>query len=134
MQDDRKHRDIKLVTTEYKRNKLALEPNYQSTKCISKHLLVMEMKKTKLNMNKPIYLGQAVVDLSKTRMFVFWHDYIVPKYGDKVKLCYIDTDSFIMHIYTEEFYKNISANVDKWFDGSNFDKNDNRPLEIGKNW
>ena len=66
MQNDRKHRDIKLVTTEYKRNKLAREPNYHSTKCISKHLLVMEMKKTEVKMNKPVYLGQAVLDLSKT--------------------------------------------------------------------
>ena len=58
MQSDRKHRDIKSVTAEYKRNKLASEPNYHSTKCISKHLLVMEMKKTEEKMNKPIYLGQ----------------------------------------------------------------------------
>ena len=84
MQNDRKHRDIKLVTTEYKRNKLTSEPNYQSTKCISKHLLVMEMKKTEVKMNKPIYLGQAILDLSKTLMFEFWYDYIVSKYGHKV--------------------------------------------------
>ena len=84
-------------------------------------------------MNKPIYLGQAKLDLSKTLMFESWYDYIVPKYGDKVKLCHIDTDSFIMHIKTEDFYKDISADVDKWFDTSNFDKNDNRPLEIDKN-
>ena len=93
MQNDRKHRDIKLVTTEYKRNKLASEPNYQSTKCISKHLLVMEMKKTEGKMNNPIYLGQAILDLRKTLMFEFWYDYIVPKYSDKVKLCYIDTSA-----------------------------------------
>ena len=66
VQNDRKHRDIKLVPTEYKSNKLASEPNYHSTKCISKHLLVMEMKKTEVKINKPIYLGQAVLDLSKT--------------------------------------------------------------------
>ena len=94
MQNDRKHRDINLVTTEYKRNKLASEPNYQSTKGISKHLLVMEMKKTEVKMNKPIYLGQAILGLSKTFMFEFWCDYIVPKYGDKVKLCYIDTEFY----------------------------------------
>ena len=87
MQNDRKHRDIKLVTTEYKRNKLALEPNYHSTECISKHLLVMEMKKTEVKINKPIYLGQAVFDHSKTLMFEFWFDYLKPMYGDKVLLC-----------------------------------------------
>ena len=71
VQNDRKHRDIKLVTKENKRTKLASEPNYHSTKCISKHLLIMEMKKTKVKINKPIYLGQAVLDLSKTLMFEF---------------------------------------------------------------
>ena len=75
VQNDRKYRDIKLVTTEYKRNKLASEPNYHSTKCISKHLLVIEMKKAEVKINKPIYLGQAVLDLSKTLMFEFWYDY-----------------------------------------------------------
>ena len=88
MQIDTKHRDIKLDTTVCKRNKLASEPNYQSTKCISKHLLVMEMKKTEAKMNKPIYLGQAVLDISKTLMSEFLYDYIVPRYGDKVKLRY----------------------------------------------
>ena len=133
VQNDRKHRDIKLVTTEYKRNKLASQPNYHSTKCISKHLLVMEMKKTDVRMNKPIYLGQAVLDLSKTLMFEFWYDYLRPMYGGKIRLCYTDTDSFIMHIKTDDFYKDINNDVDKWFDTSNYDKNDNRPLEIGKN-
>ena len=98
VQNDRKHRDIKLVT-DYKRNKLASEPNYHSTKCISKHLLVMEMKKTKVKINKPIYLGQAVLDLRKTLMFEFWHNYLKAMYGDKIRLCYTDTYSFIMHAY-----------------------------------
>ena len=93
----------------------------------------MKMKKTKVRMNKPIYLGQAVLDLSKTLMFEFWYDHLKPVYGDKIRLCYTDTDSFIMHIKIDHFYKDISADVDKWFDTSNFNKNDNRPLEIGKN-
>ena len=133
VQNDRKHRDIKLVTREAKRNELASEPNYHSTKCISKHLLVMEMKKTEVRMNKPIYLGQAVLDFSKTLMFEIWYDYLKPMYGDKIRLCYTDTDSFIIHIKTDDFFKDISADVDKWFDTSNFNKNDNRLLEIGKN-
>ena len=133
MQNDRKHRDINLVATEYRRDKLTSEPNYHSTKCISKHLLVMEMKKTEVKINKPIYLGQAVSDFSKTLMFEFWYDYLKLMYGDKIRLCYTDTDSFIMHIKTDGFYKDISVDVDKWFDTSNFNKNDNRPLEIDKN-
>ena len=116
VQNDRKNRDIKLVTTDCKRNKLASEPNYHSTKCISKHLLVMEMKKTEVKMNKPIYLRQAVLDLSKTLIFEFWYNYLKPMYGDKIRLCYTDTDSFIMHIKTDYFYKDISADVDEWFD------------------
>ena len=108
----RNHRDIKLVTTNKKRNKLASEPNYHSTKYISRDLLVMEMRKTDVRMNKPIYLGQAILDLSKTLTFEFWYDYIVPKYGDKAKLCYMDTDSFVMYIKTEDFYRDISDDVD----------------------
>ena len=108
----RNHRDIKLVTTNKKRNKLASEPNYHSTKYISRDLLVMEMRKTDVRMNKPIYLGQAILDLSKTLMLEFWYDYIVPKYGDKAKLCYMDTDSFVMYIKTEDFYRDISDDVD----------------------
>ena len=133
VQNDRKHRDVKLVTAEYKRNKLASESNYHSTKCILKHLLVMEMKKTEVKMNKPIYLGQTILDISKNLMDEFWYNYIKPKYGDKAGLCYTDTDSFIMHIKKDDFYKDISGDVDKWFHTSNFNQNDNRTLEIGKN-
>ena len=93
----------------------------------------MEMKKVEVKMNKPIYLGQAILDISKILMYEFWYDYIKPKYGDKARLCYMDTDSFVMHIKTDDFYKDINNDVDKWFDTSNYDKNDNRPLEIGKN-
>ena len=71
VQNDIKHRDVKLVTREAKRNKLASEPNCHSTKCMSKHLIVMEMKKIEVKINKPIYLRQAVLDLSKTLMFEF---------------------------------------------------------------
>ena len=105
------NRDIKLVTTEYERNKLAPEPNYHSIKCISKHLFVMEMKKTEVKINKSIYLEQAVLDLSKTLLSEFWYDYLKPMHGDKIRLCYTDKDSFIMHIKTDDFYKDISADV-----------------------
>ena len=93
----------------------------------------MEIKKVEVKMNKPIYLGQAILDISKTLMYEFWYDYIKPKYGDKARLCYMDTDSFVMNIKTDDFYKDINHDVDKWFDASDYDKNDNRPLEIGKN-
>ena len=105
MENPRNHRDIRIVTTYKRKCILASEPNYHSTKYISKDLLIMEMKKTEVKMNKPLYLGQAILDISKTLMYEFWYVYIKPKYGDKVRLCYTDTDSFIMHIKTEEFYK-----------------------------
>ena len=91
------------------------------------------MKKVMVKMNKPIYLGQAILDISKTLMYEFWYDYIKPKYEDKARLCYMDTDSFIMHIKTEDFYKDIANDVERLFDTSNYDKKDNRPLPIGKN-
>ena len=103
MENVRKHRDIKLVTTNEQRNKLVSEPNYHTTKHISENLLIIEMKKTEVKMNKPIYLGMLILDISKTLMYKFWYDYIKPKYKNKAKLYYTDTDSFVIHIKTEDF-------------------------------
>ena len=105
MENIRKHRDIKLVTTDKKRNKLVSEPNYHMTNYISEDLSIIEMNKTKVKMNKPIYLGLSILDISKILMYEFWYDYIKPKYGNRVKLRYMDTDSFIMNIKTNDFTK-----------------------------
>ena len=129
----RNHRDMKIVTTEKRRSILASEPNYHSTKYISKDLLIMEMKNVEVIMNKPIYLGQAILDISKTLMYEFWYDYIKPMYGDKAKLCYADTDSLVMHIKTEGFYKDIANDLERLFDTSNYNKKDDTPLPIDKN-
>ena len=91
------------------------------------------MKKAKVKMNKPVYLGMSILDISKTLMYEFWYDYIKPKYKNKAKLCYMDTDSFAIHIFTEDFFDDISNDVERWFDTSNYDKNDKIPLPIGKN-
>ena len=123
----RNHRDIKIVTTNKQRNKYASEPNYHTTKQTSKNLLIMEMKKTEVKMNKPILLGQAVLDISKTLMYEFWYDNIKPKYEDKVRLCYMDTDSLVIYVETEDFYKDIAGDVKKWFDTSKYDEKDKRP-------
>ena len=131
MENVTKHRDIKLVTTDKRRNQLVSEPNYHATKWFSENLLAIEMKKTKVKMNKSIYLGLSILEISKTLMYEFWYDYMKPKYGDNVKLCYMDTDSFIMHIKTEDFYKDIANDVEKRFDTSNYEGN--RPLPMGKN-
>ena len=132
MENLRKHRDIKLVTTDEKRSKLISEPNYHTTKQFSENLLAIEMKKTKVKMNKPVYLGMSILDISKTLMYKFWYDYIKPKYEDRAKLCYTDTDSFIIHIITEDFFEDIADDVTKWFDTSNYDENDKRPFPISK--
>ena len=98
----------------------------------SENLMATETKKTKVKMNKPIYLGMSILDISKTLMYEFWYDYIKPKYQDKAKLCYMDTDSFVIHIKTEDFYEDIANDVEKWFDTSNYE-NDKRPLPLGQN-
>ena len=133
MENVRKHRNIKLVTTDGKRNKLVSEPNYHTTKRFSEKLSAIEMKKTTVKMNKPIYLGMSILDISKTLMYKFWYDYFKPKYGDKAKLCYTDTNSFIINIITEDFFEDISNDVEVWYDTFNYDENDKRPLPIGKN-
>ena len=91
------------------------EPNYYTTKWFSENLLAIEIKKTKVKMNKPVYLGLSILEISKTSMYEFRYDYMKPKYGDNVKLCYMDTDSFIMHIKAEDFYKDIANDVERRF-------------------
>ena len=105
MENTRKHRDIKLVTTNKKRSKLVSEPNFHAMNLISEDLSIIQMKKTKIKMNKPIYLGLSILEISKILMYEFWYDYMKPKYNDNVRLCYMGTDSFVMNIKTNDFYK-----------------------------
>ena len=98
---------------------------------ISEDLSIIEMKKTKVKLNKPIYLGLSILEISKTLMYEFWYDYMKPKYNDNVKLCYMDTDSFIMNIKTNDFYEDIASDVENRLDTSNYEVN--RPLPTGKN-
>ena len=100
--------------------------------------MAIEMKKTKVKMNKLIYFSMSILDISKKLMHEFWYDYNKSKYQDKAKLCCMDTDSFIIQIKTEHFYKDIANDVEKWFDTSNYDEDecnsiDKRPRPIGKN-
>ena len=133
MKNVRNCRDIKLVTTNETRNKVVSEPNYHTTRYFSENLLAIEMKKTDVTMNKPVCLGMSILNTSKTLMCEFWYNYMKPKYGDRAKLCYMDTDSFVIYIDTEEFYKDIANDVERWFDTSNYDENDERLLPIREN-
>ena len=118
---------IKLVTTDRKRSELVSEPNYHTINLISEDLSIIEMKKTKVKMNKPIYLGLSILEIRLIENI----DYMKPKYNNDVKLCYMDTDSFVMHIKTNDFYKDIASDVENRFDTSNYEAN--RPLPTGKN-
>ena len=131
MENIRKRRDIKLVTTDNKRSKLVSEPNYHTINLISEDLSIIEMKKPKVKMNKPIYLDLSILEISKILMYEFWYDCMKPKYDNNVKLCYMDTNSFIMNIKTNDFYKDIANDVENRFDTSNYEVN--IPLPMGRN-
>ena len=98
----------------------------------SKNLLAIEMKKTQVIMNKLVYLGLSRLDISKTEMYEFWYDYLKPKYNDKAKMCYINTDSFIVHIKTEDIYNDISEDIETRFDTSNHNVNRLLPMRKSK--
>ena len=131
MENVRKHRDIKLVKTDKKRNKLVSAPNYHTMKLIDNNLAIIEMRKVKVKMNKPIYLGLSILDINKITMYEFWYDYVKSKYEDKARLCYMDTDSFVVNIKTKDFYKDIAENIKERFDTSNYIYD--RPLPTGVN-
>ena len=128
----RNHRNIKLVTTGEKYLHTVMKPNFKSGIRFDENLMGCEMGKIKVVMNKLVYLGQAILDLSKIIMYEFHYDYMVPKYGlEKLKLCYMDTDSFIYEIKTEDFYADIADDIPARFDTSGYCPN--RPLQIGLN-
>ena len=131
MENVRKHKDIKLVTPDKRRNQLVSEPIYHATKHFSENLLAIEMKKIKVKTNNPVYLGFSILEISKTLMYEFWYDYVKPKYQDNEKLCYIDTDNFIFNIETKDSYEDIADDAEKRFHTSNYECN--RPLPKGKN-
>ena len=89
------------------------------------------MNKVKVNMNKPVFRGMSILDISKTLMNEFWYDYIKPKYQNNEKLCYMDTDIIITHIKTEDIFKDFADDVEKIFDTSNYEVD--RPLPKGMN-
>ena len=128
----RKHRDIKLLTADRRRNQLVSEPNCHTTKWFLEDLLAIETKKTKVKMNKPVYLGLSILEISETLMSQFWCDYIKPKYQNYAKLCYMDTGSFIIQTKTKEFYKDIADDVKNRYDTSSYEVDRPLPKRMNK--
>ena len=134
MEKIRKHRNIRLVTTEEKYLRTVMKPNFKSGIQFDENLMGCEMGHIKVVMNKPVYLSQAILDLSKIVMYEFHYDYMKRKYdSDKLQLCYMDTDSLAYQIETKNFYTDILDDVEERFDTSGYNKEDTRPLPIGKN-
>ena len=133
MENIRNRVNVKLVNSGEQFKKLAAKPNYGSRKIFHENLVLVHMKKTSLTMNKPVYLGMSILDLSKTLMFDFHYKYIKPKYGNKAKLLFTDTDSFLYEIQTEDFYKDISGDVKNRFDTSDYPEGHPSGLPTGIN-
>ena len=133
MENIRKRVNVKLVNTKEKLKKLVAKPNFKGQKIFSENLVAVHMKKTSLTMNKPVYLGMCILDLSKTIMYDFHYNYIKPKYGDKAKLLFTDTDSLMYEIETEDFYKDISGDVKNKFDTSDYPENHPSGIPTGIN-
>ena len=132
MENIRKHRNIKLVMTEEKYFQTVIKLNVKSGVLFGENLMGCEMGKIKVVMNKPVYLSQAILDFNKIIMYEFHYDYTVPKYGlDKLKLCYMDMDSLVYHIKTEDFYADIADDIPARFDTSGYCPS--QPLPIGLN-
>ena len=120
MENIRNRVNIKLVNDKKQAEKLSAKPNFKHCNIFSEDLVAIHMKKTKLDFNKPVYLGMCILDLSKTLMYDFHYNYIKQKYGDKTKLLLTDTDSLMYEIQTEDFYKDINGDVKDRFDTSGY--------------
>ncbi|XP_022802285.1 uncharacterized protein LOC111339828 [Stylophora pistillata] len=133
MENIRKRVDVRLVNSEDKAKKLVNKVNFKHCTIFSENLCAVEMRKTQITFNKPLYLGMCILDLSKTLMYDFHYNYIKPKYGDRAKLLFTDTDSLCYEIQTEDFYKDIIDDVDCLFDTSNISKDHPSGIPTGVN-
>ena len=132
MENIRNRVDVHLVNSEKKAKKLTSKPNFERCTIFDRNLIAIHMKRTKLVFNKPVYLGMCILDISKTIMYDFHYKYIKPKYDDKAKLLFTDTDSLAYEIQTEDLYKDISPDVEKIFDTSNYSDHPSE-IKIGVN-
>ena len=133
MENIRNRVDVKLVNNVERLKKLAAKPNFKFPKIFCENLIAVHMKKTSLTMNKPVYLGMCILDLSKTIMYDFYYNYLKKKYGDKMILLFSDTDSLMCKIQTEDFYNDISGDVWDRFDTSDYPENHPSGIPTGIN-
>ena len=132
MENIRNRVDVKLVNNRGAAEKLSAKPNFEKATIFDENLVAIHMKRTKLKFNKPVYCGMAILDISKTLIYDFHYGYILPKYGKNQKLLFTNTDSLCYEIQTEDFYEDISGDVEKGFDTSNFPKDHPSGIQ-GKN-
>ena len=118
---------------EERRKKPASEPNYKACTTFSDELMAIEMRKTHIVINKPIIVGQAILDKSKELMYSFYYEYLRPKFKDKMQLLYMDTDNFVLEIEDDVFFGDTKCDLKEWFDTSNYDNNMQLPDEYRKN-
>ena len=129
----RKRQNIHLVDNRKKAVKLVSRPNFDRCVIFDKNLIAVHMKRTEVYFSKPVYVGQAILDLSKTLMFDFHYNYILEKYDNKAKLLFTDTDSLMYQIHTEDFYKDISDDIEEKFDTSDYPANHESGILTGVN-
>ena len=129
----RKRVNIKLVTTQDSLRKLAAKPNYDSFTIFDENLVAVRMKHTKLTFNKPVYLGMSILDLSKTLMYDFHYNYVRSKYNNKARLLFTDTDSLCYEIETDDFFQDISGDIEAKFDTSEMPANHPSGIRTGVN-
>ena len=125
--------DIRLISSDKVARQLAAKPNYDRCTIFDENLIAVHMKKTKLYINKPVYPGMSILDLSKSLMYDCHYNYIKTKYGDKAKLLFTDTDSLAYEIKTKDFYKDINPDIEKRFNNSDCPSNHRSGIKIGRN-
>ena len=129
----RKRQNVNIIDNKKMAVKLTSKPNFERLTIFDENLVAVHMKKTEVYFNKPIYVGQAILDLSKTLMFDFHYNYIRKKYDNKAELLFTDTDSLMYLIQTEDFYHDIKQDIKKEFDTSDYPKNHPSGIKTGVN-
>ena len=129
----RKRQNVRVVDKRKTALSLSKKPNFESVTIFDKNLIAVHMQKTEIYFNKPVYVGQAILDLSKTLMFDFHYNYIKPKYGSKAELLFTDTDSLMYEIQTKDFYKDIAPDIEAKFDTSAYPPDHSSGIPVGIN-